>query len=74
MIRKQVLQRRKFKYNFCDVFNYFFCCLSKASRDQLKKVETFRKHALFQKGKEKMVDELDAATLMKTVRNLKTMS
>jgi len=56
------------------VVNFFLCCLSKASRDQLKKVETFRKHVLFKKGKEKMIDELDAATLMKTVRNLKTMS
>jgi|JI10StandDraft_1071094.scaffolds.fasta_scaffold1400462_2 hypothetical protein len=74
MIRKQIQTRKKFSFNFFDVLKYFLCCFAVAKKEHMKSFETFRKYILFKKGKAKMLDELDAATLMKSVRNLKTMS
>jgi hypothetical protein len=34
----------------------------------MKGIESYRRHVLYNKGRDKIIDELDAATLMKTVR------
>ncbi|CDW91161.1 UNKNOWN [Stylonychia lemnae] len=70
-IVEQIFGRLRFKYSFKDILSYllrFACCLKYKSMMLNQKL---RKHALFDKGQEKLLEELDCVTLLKSIRTLK---
>jgi hypothetical protein len=63
-----LFRRMRFNYTLKDVVAYllrFGCCMKKKYMIFNKKM---RKHALFLKGEDKLLDELDCITFLKSIR------
>ncbi|CDW80220.1 UNKNOWN [Stylonychia lemnae] len=66
-----IMNRQRFNYSLTDLFNYLLrlgCC---TKNKYLMMRKSMKKHALFGKGQEKLQDELDCVTLLKSIRSLK---
>jgi hypothetical protein len=63
-----------FKYGLKDIIQYFlnFGCWRK--KKTMAMDPSMRKHVLFDKGSDKLNDELDCITILKSIRNLKLMA
>jgi hypothetical protein len=64
----------RFKYGMYDILAYFFRCGCLRREKNMAKDPSLRKHVLFEKGSDKLNNELDCITLLKAIRNLKLIS
>eukprot|EP00347_Sterkiella_histriomuscorum_P010637 403375507 len=70
----EILKRRRFHYGYKLVLDYLCklaCC---RNLDKLKKDIGYRPHHLFNKGNEKLEQELDIVNLLKSIRQLRLLS
>jgi hypothetical protein len=63
-----LISRRRFSYNWRDVFTYVLRCLC------IRKTHTRDHHFLYQKGEKKLSKELDVISLLKSLRQIKLLT
>jgi hypothetical protein len=76
-----MINRRRYRYTGSDILEYLFKCLCLRNL-KLKKFEgskeewhfKYKKHFQFQEGEEKLNNELDVITLLKSMRRVKLLS
>eukprot|EP00347_Sterkiella_histriomuscorum_P017330 403349798 len=66
-----LLRRLRFQYTLKDIFEFIFRCGCFMKKKNMILKKSMRKHALFVKGEDKLQDELDCVTLLKSIRSLK---
>ncbi len=67
-----LIKRRRFKYTSSDILKYVFKCL--CMRKIKKQTEKLKKHFIYDKGAEKLQEELNIITLLKTIRQVKLLT
>lgn len=60
--------RSIFKYGLVDILGYYMCCAYCRKKKNLIKNPRLRKHVLLEKGKDKLDSEMDAVTLVRSIR------
>jgi len=71
---KTFINRIRFKYSTKDIIASVFRCIPCRSRKQLRDNRNLRSHYYFAKGEDKLQDELDVVTLLKSVRQLRLLT
>lgn len=81
LILRNVINRKKFQYSGVDILAFIARCLCcrklKLSRFKGTKKEwdaSFKKHYHFKEGEDKLSNELDVITLLKTLRKVKLLT
>eukprot|EP00347_Sterkiella_histriomuscorum_P023442 403334623 len=70
-LMKEIYRRFRFNYTLKDMLQYLYKCGCCRSHKKLLFNPKLKKHALFEKGTEKLMHELDCVTLLKSIRQLK---
>ena len=74
-IKKVLFERGIFRYNLGNILHYVFCCAScKRIRQRAKTSNSYRSHMLYGEGEEKLQEELDCITFLKSIRQLKLLT
>ena len=74
-IKKVLFDRGIFRYNLGNILHYVFCCAScKRVRQLAKNSNFYRSHMLYDEGEEKLQEELDCITFLKSIRQLKLLT
>jgi len=68
------MNRIRFKYNTSDVVDSLFKCIPCRTKRSLRMNRNLRPHYYFSKGEDKLQDELDVVTLLKSVRQLRLLT
>eukprot|EP00347_Sterkiella_histriomuscorum_P023730 403333580 len=68
------LSRMRFKYTLKLIFDYVTRCMFLRDLSRYKNKKHYKKHYLYQKGEEKMNQELDVIQLVKTLRKFKLLA
>ena len=71
---KSMRERRVFKYGYLDILHYLFCWVICRRKRTLSKKPKFRDHLYFEVGHEKLLDELDWVTIIKSIRKLEILT
>jgi hypothetical protein len=81
LVTLNLVNRKRFIYTARDVFHYILHCIClrkvkfrKLNGNREKWRRILKKHYQFEEGEEKLQDELDVVTLLKTIRRVKIMS
>ena len=69
-----IFNRIRFRYSLGDIFRYFSNCACLRKNRLMAANPDQRKHVLFKKGSEKLADELDCVTIIKSIRMLKLLT
>jgi hypothetical protein len=69
-----ILNRARFEYGINDMMKYIAYCICLRKKKHLAKDPLLRKFALFKKGKQKLMHELDCVTLVKSIRMVKLLT
>jgi hypothetical protein len=81
LVTMNLVNRKRFMYTPHDIINYLTHCIClrklkfkkyKGTKEDWRK--TLKKHYQFEEGEEKLFDELDVVTLLKTIRRVKIIS
>ncbi len=76
-----LVNRRRFNYSIVDIFEYLFKCIClrkiklkkfKGTKDEWER--KFKKHYLFNEGEDKLFDELDVISILKSIRRVKLLT
>lgn len=68
--QKSMYERRGFKYGYRSILHYIFCCVICRRKNSMRYKPGFRDHLYFEVGQEKLLDELDCVTIIKSIRRL----
>lgn len=71
-IQSEISKRKRLKYGYRDLVSYVLCCVICRRKKSLKK--RLKKHVLVEKGRKKLAKELDAVTIVKSIRQLKLLT
>lgn len=63
-----LFDRVRFRYTLKDILDYFLKCGCLIKKKHLNLNRKMRNHFLFIKGEDKLFDELDCVTLLKSIR------
>ena len=81
LVTLNLVNRKRFIYTARDIFHYILHCIcirkvkfKKFNGNREKWRRILKKHYQFEEGEEKLQDELDVVTLLKTIRRVKIMS
>lgn len=69
-----MLLRTRLTYDYYEIFHYLFCCRWLFNRTKSPTNITDRRHALYDKGYEKLEQELDIVNIIKNLRQLRLMT
>ena len=81
LIAMNLVNRKRFMYTVKDIVNYVLNCIClkrikfrkyKGTKEEWRK--TLKKHYQYDEGEDKLQDELDVVTLLKTIRRVKIIS
>jgi len=73
-VLKSFISRIRFKYTTRDVIDSIVKFIPCRTRRALRKNRNLRAHYYFSKGEDKLQDELDVVTLLKSVRQLRLLT
>lgn len=73
-IEHSMRQRRILNYGYKEIWHYLWWCVICRRKKSLRRKPGFRDHLYFEVGQEKLLDELDWVTLIKSIRNLKILT
>ena len=68
---QEVFKRARFKYTMRDMLQYLFKCVCCRKSKKMILNPKLKKHVIFEKGTDKLMNELDCITLLKSIRQLK---
>lgn len=68
------VNRMRFNYTLSLIFEYLTSCLCMRKLSRKRNHNRFKKHYLYQKGKEKLEEELDIVQLIKTMRRFRLLA
>jgi len=71
---KSMRDRRVFKYGYLSIFHYILCWVVCRRDKSLRTKPKFRDHVYFSVGQEKLHDELDCVTIIKSIRKLRILT
>jgi len=66
--------RRVFKYGYLSIFHYIFCWVACRRDKAMRTKPKFRDHVYFSVGQEKLHNELDCVTIIKSIRKLRILT
>eukprot|EP00347_Sterkiella_histriomuscorum_P023757 403333491 len=69
-----LINRKRFSYSGKDILKYLFNCICCKSLSKIRHSEKFKKHFIFQKGEEKLLEELNVVNLLRTQRQVKLLT
>jgi hypothetical protein len=81
LITMNLVNRKRFMYTVSDIVSYVLNCIClrkikfrkfSGSKEEWRK--TMKKHYQYDEGEDKLQDELDVVTLLKTIRRVKIIS
>lgn len=72
--QKSMNERRVFKYGYCLILHYIFCWVRCRNEKSMRYKKHFRDQVYYNVGQEKLVDELDWVTIVKSIRRLKMLT
>ncbi|CAI2387803.1 unnamed protein product [Moneuplotes crassus] len=67
-------ERRVLRYGYSDILHYIFCCVICRRKKSMRLLPRFREHLYYEIGQEKLLEELDCVTIIKSVRQLKLLT
>ena len=73
-IRFVIFNRQKFNYNWYDICEYILCCIRCRRNKSIRKIPKYRKHAYYNVGEEKLLNELDVISVIKAIRSLEAIN
>ena len=68
------LNRSRFSYGLCDIFEYIFRCLMLRNVPDSRRDPSFKKHFLFEKAEERFKNELDVVRIVRNLRKFKMLA
>ncbi|CDW79542.1 UNKNOWN [Stylonychia lemnae] len=69
-----LINRKRFKYTALNILEYVFSCLCLKRGTSLKYKQKFKKHFIFKKGQDKLLEELDIVSILKSMRQVKLLT
>ena len=70
-----IINRKRFKYSISDILTYIMKCLCIKNINKNRRIKNKNKqHFLFEKGEEKLLEELDVVTILKSIRQIKLLT
>ncbi|CDW84258.1 UNKNOWN [Stylonychia lemnae] len=73
-ILADLINRRRFRYTSKDILTYLFQCLCLRKTRTLRENNVYKNHYLFMKAQDKLDQELDVITLLRSLRKLRLMN
>ena len=69
-----IKSRKAFKYTYLDIIHFFLCWAYWRSKKTMRTHKSFRNHLYYKIGEEKLYNELDWISLIKTIRHQKILT
>ena len=69
-----IKSRKAFKYTYLDILHFFLCWAYWRSKKTMRTHKSFRNHLYYKIGEEKLYNELDWISLIKTIRHQKILT
>ena len=69
-----IKSRKAFRYTYWDIIHFFLCWACWRSKKTMRTHKSFRNHLYYKIGKEKLYNELDWISLIKTIRHQKILT